>query len=70
MGHLVRRATPEDADFIAWTILTAQRGHRPRGYFDVALQVPEVECLAFLRRIVIAPVMSQWHVSCFWIGFC
>jgi len=42
MGPTIRRALPEDADFIARTILAAQRGHRPRGWFDIALNRPEL----------------------------
>jgi translation initiation factor 4G len=41
MTPTIRRASAEDADFIAWTILAAQRGHRPRGWFDIALNWPE-----------------------------
>jgi ribosomal protein S18 acetylase RimI-like enzyme len=64
----IRRALPQDADFIAWTILAAQRGHRPRGWFDIALDRPEQECLAFLRRLAVTPTRSWWHVSQFWIA--
>jgi ribosomal protein S18 acetylase RimI-like enzyme len=68
MSLAIRRASADDADFIAWTILTAQRGHRPRGYFDFALNLPEQECLAFVRHVALARAPSQWHVSCFWIA--
>ena len=37
----IRSARPEDADFIAKTILSSMRGHRPRGWFDIALGWPE-----------------------------
>ncbi len=46
----------------------SQRGHRPRGWFDIALGRPETECLAFIRSIAVGPVQSQWHVSRFWIA--
>jgi ribosomal protein S18 acetylase RimI-like enzyme len=68
MAVAIRRASADDADFIASTILTAQRGHRPRGYFDFALNVSEPECLAFVRKVALARVRSQWHVSNFWIA--
>ena len=68
MHPTIRRALPQDADFIAWTILAAQRGHRPRGWFDIVLNRPEAECLAFVRRIVLARTQSWWHVSQFWIA--
>jgi ribosomal protein S18 acetylase RimI-like enzyme len=68
VGPTIRRALPADADFIAGTILAAQRGHRPRGWFDIALNRPEAECLAFVRRIALARTPSWWHVSQFWIA--
>jgi ribosomal protein S18 acetylase RimI-like enzyme len=64
----IRRASDDDADFIAWTVLAAQRGHRPRGWFDIALDRPEPECLAFLRRLAVTPTRSWWHTSQFWIA--
>jgi GNAT superfamily N-acetyltransferase len=64
----IRPARPDDADFIAWTILAAQRGHLPRGWFDIALDLPEAECLAFVRRIALARTQSWWHVSQFMIA--
>jgi ribosomal protein S18 acetylase RimI-like enzyme len=64
----IRRARPEDADFIAWTILAAQRGHLPRGWFDIALNWPEPLCRAFVRRIALARSRSWWHTSHFLIA--
>jgi GNAT superfamily N-acetyltransferase len=64
----IRRARPDDAHFIAWTILAAQRGNRPRGWFDIALGWPEPKCLAFLERIATAQRQSWWHVSQFIIA--
>jgi len=64
----IRRATADDADFIAWTILTAQRGHRPRGWFDIALGWPEPRVAAFVKSIAIHRLVSWWHVSTFWIA--
>ena len=68
MTPAIRPARPEDAGFIAWTILTAQRGHRPRGWFDISLNWPEPQCLAFVRRIATAQRQSWWHVSQFIIA--
>ena len=68
MTPAIRPARPEDAGFIAWTILTAQRGHRPRGWFDITLNWPEPQCLAFVRRIATAQRQSWWHVSQFIIA--
>jgi GNAT superfamily N-acetyltransferase len=64
----IRRADPKDADFIAWAILASQRGHLPRGWFDIALGWPEPQCLAFARWIALTPSRSWWHISHFLIA--
>jgi translation initiation factor 4G len=68
LASTIRRATSDDADFIAWTILAAQRGHRPRGWFDIALDWPEPRCLALVRSIATHRPVSCWHHSTFWIA--
>jgi ribosomal protein S18 acetylase RimI-like enzyme len=65
---VIRRAQTEDADFVAWAILAAQRGHRRRGWFDIALDRPEPECLAFVRQIALSPTRSWCHLSHFLIA--
>jgi ribosomal protein S18 acetylase RimI-like enzyme len=64
----IRPARPEDAGFIARNILAAQRGQRPRGWFDIALDRPESECLAFIERLATAKSPSWWHTSTFLIA--
>ncbi|WP_454643551.1 GNAT family N-acetyltransferase [Bradyrhizobium liaoningense] len=64
----IRSARPDDADFIARTILSSMRGHRPRGWFDVALGWPEAQCMDFIARVAVARAVSMWHVSQFWIA--
>jgi GNAT superfamily N-acetyltransferase len=64
----IRPAHSEDADFIASTILLSQRGPVPRGWFDIALNWPEPQVLAFVRQIAIARSRSWWHVSHFVIA--
>jgi GNAT superfamily N-acetyltransferase len=64
----IRSARPEDAGFIARTILSSQRGYRQRGWFDVALGWPEAQCLDFVARIATARAVSMWHVSQFLIA--
>ncbi|MEY9363149.1 GNAT superfamily N-acetyltransferase [Bradyrhizobium yuanmingense] len=64
----IRSARPEDAEFIAQTILISMRGHRPRGWFDVALGWPEAECLAFVARVAVARAVSMWHFSQFLVA--
>jgi ribosomal protein S18 acetylase RimI-like enzyme len=61
----IRPARPEDASFIARNILAAQRGPRPRGWFDIALGWDEPRCLAFVERLAVARAISWWHVSQF-----
>ena len=61
----IRSARPEDATFIAQTILSSMRGYRPRGWFDVALGWPEAQCLDFIARVATARAVSMWHVSQF-----
>jgi len=64
----IRPAHPEDAGFIASTILMSQRGHLSRGWFDIALDRPEPECLAFARRVATTRARSWWHTSHFLIA--
>jgi GNAT superfamily N-acetyltransferase len=64
----IRRARPEDAEFIARTVLLSQRGPRPRGWFDIALDQSEPLVLAFLSKLAVARQPSWYHVSQFWIA--
>ena len=68
VAFTIRRARIDDAGFIARTIVTAQRGHVARGWFDIALDWPEPQCLAFVERTATAHRQSWWHVSQFIIG--
>lgn len=61
----IRSARPDDAEFIVQSILSSQRGYRPRGWFDVALGWPEAQCRDFIARIAVARAVSMWHVSQF-----
>src|SRR5215472_9655368 len=65
---VIRAATAEDASFIAWAILMANRSHLERGWFDIALDRPEAECLEFIRRLARARTVSWWHFSLFLIA--
>lgn len=64
----IRCASPRDSEFIARTILSAQRGQQPRGWFDITLGWPEPEVLAFVERIACARTRSWWHASHFFIA--
>ena len=68
MLPLIRLGRPDDADFIARTILLAQRGPRPRGWFDIALDRSEPQVLDFVRKLAVAKPRSWYHVSQFWIA--
>jgi GNAT superfamily N-acetyltransferase len=64
----IRHAAPQDAEFLAWVILTASRGHLARGWFDIALHQPEERCVQFLTRLSTAAVPSWWHFSRFLVA--
>ena len=64
----IRSASPEDSGFIARNILLAQRGHRPRGWFDITLGWPEPKVLSFVERVARAWTPSWWHTSQFLIA--
>ncbi len=68
MTTTIRPARPSDAAFIADIVLASQRGSRPRGWFDIALNRSEADCLAFVRRLAVARTVSWWHVSQFLIA--
>jgi ribosomal protein S18 acetylase RimI-like enzyme len=64
----IRPARASDAAFIARNILASQRGPLLRGWFDIALDVAEPQCLALVERIATAQTQSWWHVSQFIIA--
>ncbi len=57
----LRFARADDADLLAWTILTAGRAHLQRGWYDIAFGLPEAQCLGLLRRLVVAETPSWWR---------
>ena len=64
----IRTGKREDAAFLASIILTASRGHLARGWFDLALDRSETECLAFLRQLTVTEARSVWHYSRFLVA--
>src|SRR5215475_9390639 len=69
MGQpVIRSATAEDASFIAWAIMAANRSHLQRGWFDITLDRPEPECLEFLRHLTMTRTVSWWHHSLFLVA--
>ena len=64
----IREGRADDADFIARTVLAAQRGPRPRGWIDIALDRSELQVLDFLKKLAVARPRSWYQVSRFWIA--
>ena len=64
----IRPARPDDAAFIARITLAAQRGPLPRGWIDIALDLGEAECLAFMARLAVASHRSWYHVAHFLVA--
>jgi ribosomal protein S18 acetylase RimI-like enzyme len=61
----IRRATADDAEFLAWTTLSASRSHLPRGVWDFFIGADERGCLDYLRRLAIAEPRSLCHWDAF-----
>jgi GNAT superfamily N-acetyltransferase len=68
MVPVIRQGRSDDAGFIAHTILLAQRGPRPLGWFDIALAQDEPQVLDFIARLAVAKPRSWYHVSQFLIA--
>jgi len=68
MVEIIRSGRADDALFIARTILMAQRGPRPSGWFDIALAQDEPKVLDFIARLAVAKPRSWYHVSQFLIA--
>src|SRR5271169_2869282 len=64
----IRSGRADDADLIARTVLLAQRGPRPRGWFDIALAQSEPRVLDFIRRLAVAKQHSWYHSSQFLVA--
>jgi ribosomal protein S18 acetylase RimI-like enzyme len=68
MAVRIRRATSDDADFLAWVMLSASRSHRARGMWDVIIGADETGCLDYLRRLAIVEPRSLYHYESFLVG--
>src|SRR5579862_5357151 len=64
----IRTSGRDDAAFLASIILTASRGHLARGWFDLALDRSETECLTFLKQLTTTGARSVWHYSRFLVA--
>ena len=68
MQALVRQARAEDCGFLAWVMLAAGRGHRDLGWYDIALALPEPQCLEVLSRLVLTSPPSWWRYDRFLVA--
>jgi ribosomal protein S18 acetylase RimI-like enzyme len=64
----LRRATPSDADFLAWVMLAASRSHAPRGVWDLVVGAGDAACLEYLKRLAIAEPRSLCHYDAFLVA--
>jgi ribosomal protein S18 acetylase RimI-like enzyme len=67
-GLKIRRGTREDADFLAWVMLTASRAHLKRGPWDLIIGANETGCLEYLKRLAVAEPRSMAHYESFFVA--
>ena len=65
----IRPARPDDAEFLAWLILTAGRAHVKRGIWEVILGGTEQGSLEFLNLLAVTATPHLFHYSCEKHGF-
>ena len=68
MNIEIRPARPEDAEFLAWVILTAGRAHVTRGIWEVILGATEQDSLEFLKLLAVTARRHLFHYSCYLIA--
>ncbi len=68
MAMSIRRARQEDAEFLAWTMLSASRAHLKCGVWDLLIGADEAGCLDYLRRLAAAEPISLCHYGSFWVA--
>ena len=64
----IKPAGPEDAEFVAWLILTAGRAHVTRGIWEVIIGGTEQDSLEFLRLLAVTTTPHMFHNSCYLIA--
>jgi GNAT superfamily N-acetyltransferase len=67
MTTTVRRASRDDAGFLAWVMLSASRAHLSRGVWDLVIGSDDAGCLEYLRRLAVAEPRSLCHYESFWV---
>jgi hypothetical protein len=65
MATSIRPARAADASFLAWVMLAASRSHLRRGAWDLHVDRPDADVLAFLERMAAQSEPSFCH----WDGF-
>ena len=68
MNIQIRPARPEDAEFLAWLILTAGRAHVTRGIWEVILGGTEQDNFEFLKLLAVTATPHLFHYSCYLIA--
>jgi ribosomal protein S18 acetylase RimI-like enzyme len=68
MSIRIRRATSDDAEFLAGVTFSASRSHLPRGLWDLIIGADEAGCLDYLRRLAVAEPRSLYHYDSFLIA--
>jgi ribosomal protein S18 acetylase RimI-like enzyme len=68
MSLKIRRGTRSDADFLAWVMLAAARGHVARGVWDLITGADDAGCLDYLRRLTLAEPRSLCHCENFLVA--
>jgi len=63
-----RAAHADDADFLAWLILTAGRAHVKKGIWEVILGMPEEQCLYFLKLLSVTKIHHLFHHVCYFLA--
>ena len=61
MAVTIRTARADDAAFLSWVALTAGRGDRPRGWYDIMLGLDEAGCLDVIGRLIAGRTQSWWR---------
>ena len=64
----IRDARPQDALFLAQSILIAGRAHVARGIWEVILGGAEEETLRFLRHLSTTRIPHLFHYSCYLVA--
>jgi ribosomal protein S18 acetylase RimI-like enzyme len=64
----IRGGRSDDAEFLAWVVLTASRGHLTRSLWDLIIGSDEAAGLDYLRRLAVAEPRSLYHYESFLVA--